>query len=790
MYASFYGFHENPFSLLPDPDFLYLSPQHEHALNLLQLAIINRSGFCAISGAPGTGKTTLIRALLARLDDTICTGLITDTYAGFSELLERILFAFELDCPEKDDVSRYKQFTDFVIRQYAANRNVLLIVDEAQNLSPGAMEQLRMLSNINADKHAMIQIMLIGQESLQDKLRSPYLKQLAQRIEVNHQLAPLDASDTCTYIQHRISKAGGPAGLFDDKACKYIHWKSDGIPRVINRICDLALVYGYAADKHEISAEMVAAASGKQLSGEPTTKATAHDTLANASSRNAGVRGKSTSRNSKRPTVVKTVPVPVLTEAPVSDSNIPLNDKNDAPDEIDELTTKREAVARASEQKAAAMVLLKEKSEAAQYAVEQAESLAAAAQRASAKNASTTEELEKRAECCERANRQLEAERARVEQLTAEANTAKQAAVALEESASEALRRANEEESILAQQLEATQLAEQQAIAAAVAATEAAQQALRERIAAEKVAAEISEKAEAAVNQAREELIKTESRIIEQLTELNIAAEQTDTDQQLASEAANQKSDELETARAAAESTAQQVQKLANERDEITTSAEQQARITREMNEKAEQAAIEARRAKEVLHNTEQTTAALVTAEKLHAAELADSLAQRARQEADRAVASEAAALRKAQEKEELARAAAEQAAKAKVDAEKAAVAEMRMLMEEDATPQHDDHKENTDTLYTPANSPIPQEELAAATRLAAQARTHQKRKSRWSLFAASAAGIVLISWMSIETEYPATLDHAAVSAQSETAALEISPASKQKDTNPPKPIE
>lgn len=315
------------------------------------------------------------------------------------------------------------------------------------------------------------------------------------------------------------------------------------------------------------------------------------------------------------------------------------------------------------------------------------------------------------------------------------------------------------------------QLAEQQAIENAAVATEAAEQALRERIAAEKAAADIADKAETSVNQACEELIKTESRVVKQLDALNVTAELADTDQQLALKAAQRKADELESARTSAALTEQETQQLASARDEVASNAEQQALIAREMCEQAEQAADEARQASAAQQDAEQDAAKLATAEKLLAAELADNLAQLARQEADQAEASKAAALRKAQEKEALAHAAAEQAIQAKADADKAAIAEMRMLFDEDDTPP------------APVVDPqISHEELTTATRLAGQARGRLKRKNTWSLLAASSAGIALMGWVVMETKQSATSETAAISAKAETAALEIHHADTKKD--------
>jgi general secretion pathway protein A len=183
-YEKYYGFREPPFHLQPDPDFLYLSEKHRAALNSLELAIFNQSGFCVVSGDIGAGKTTLVRELLNRLDDNICVGLVTNTHLSFGELLQTIMAAFGLKCDTVDNFELHKAFTDFIIQQYANQKHTLLIIDEAQHLSIAALEELRMLSNINADKDFLLQIILVGQKNLHDKLTRPELRQFAQRIAV------------------------------------------------------------------------------------------------------------------------------------------------------------------------------------------------------------------------------------------------------------------------------------------------------------------------------------------------------------------------------------------------------------------------------------------------------------------------------------------------------------------------------------------------------------------------------------------------------------------------------
>lgn len=257
MYESFYGFTEKPFSLLPDAGFLYLSKKHRMALTLLEYGLMNQAGFTAITGQIGTGKTTLIRHLLGTMEQAHRVGLISNTHRSFGELLQWILMAFSLPHAGKSKVEMYQDFMDFIIEQYAQGRRTVLIVDEAQNMAAETLEELRMLSNVNADKNQVLQVILVGQKELRETLRRPDLIQFAQRIAVDYHLDPLQAQETPEYIRHRVSVAGGAAELFSDAASELIHAASGGVPRLINLLCDTALVYGFAEQCEHIEAELV-----------------------------------------------------------------------------------------------------------------------------------------------------------------------------------------------------------------------------------------------------------------------------------------------------------------------------------------------------------------------------------------------------------------------------------------------------------------------------------------------------------------------------------------------------
>lgn len=258
MYESFYGFREKPFSIIPDPGFLYLSPKHRMALDLLEYGMMNQAGFNVITGEIGTGKTTLIRHLLGQMDRNVTVGLISNTHRSFGELMQWILFAFKLKSSGKDKVEMFQTFLDFLVDQYSQGKRTVLIVDEAQNMSPETLEELRMLSNVNADKDLVLQVVLVGQAQLRDLLRRPDLEQFAQRIAVDYHLEALNEEETRAYIQHRIKVAGGSdADLFDAEACHAIYRHSQGVPRLINLLCDTALVYGFAEQQAKISAQLV-----------------------------------------------------------------------------------------------------------------------------------------------------------------------------------------------------------------------------------------------------------------------------------------------------------------------------------------------------------------------------------------------------------------------------------------------------------------------------------------------------------------------------------------------------
>lgn len=257
MYESFYGLTEKPFSIQPDPDFLYFSQRHNLAYAMLEYGIENRAGFTVITGEIGSGKTTLIRHLLNHLPETIRVGLISNTHKDSVDQLEWVMLAFGQPYEGMSKVALYDAFQNFLIEEYGAGRRVILIIDEAQNLAPGALEALRMLSNINADKHQLLQLVLIGQPQLKALLRRPDLQQFSQRVAVDFHISPLTEAEVALYIIHRLKVAGREQQLFTHGACQMIAQSSKGIPRTINILCDTALVYGFSSDAKMIDEKII-----------------------------------------------------------------------------------------------------------------------------------------------------------------------------------------------------------------------------------------------------------------------------------------------------------------------------------------------------------------------------------------------------------------------------------------------------------------------------------------------------------------------------------------------------
>ena len=256
MYETYYGLREKPFSILPDPDLIYWGPKHRLAYAMLEYGVMNSAGFTVITGEIGAGKTTLIRRLLQRLDSSINVGLITTTPRGRKELLQWIMMSLDIPFDEKYSKLLFK-FQQYLQLQHSEGRRTLVIVDEAQNLDPDALESLRMLSNINADKEQYLQLILVGQPQLKTLLCSPELVQFAQRISSDFHLKPLSITEVPEYIDYRLKAVGANSALFSEDACAVIARASGGIPRSINILCDTALVYGFATQSNSITKSIV-----------------------------------------------------------------------------------------------------------------------------------------------------------------------------------------------------------------------------------------------------------------------------------------------------------------------------------------------------------------------------------------------------------------------------------------------------------------------------------------------------------------------------------------------------
>ena len=257
MYEKFYGLTTRPFTMQPDPYFLYWGRNHSLAYSMLEYSILNEAGFTVITGEIGSGKTTLLRQLLHSIDERITVGLISNTMMGQGSLLEWILLSLNQPFDHLKYVGLLRQFQEFLISEYEQGRHTVLMIDEAQNLDLAALEELRMLSNINADGAQLLQIILVGQPQLRVMLQRPELVQFAQRITSDFHLGPLTVDEAMQYIHHRVSLSGAKEHLFSKEAAHMIADASSGIPRIINAVCDAALVYGYALHAKKITVNIV-----------------------------------------------------------------------------------------------------------------------------------------------------------------------------------------------------------------------------------------------------------------------------------------------------------------------------------------------------------------------------------------------------------------------------------------------------------------------------------------------------------------------------------------------------
>ena len=253
VYTRHFGLSERPFSLLPDPDFLYWSNAHTFAYTMLEYGILTRAPVILITGEIGTGKTTLVHHLMRSMQADLRIGLISNTSGDRAELMHWILQSLDQPTAAHDThVDLFARFQAYLIAAYARGERVVLIFDEAQNLSDESLEELRMFTNINSGKDELLQLVLVGQPELRDRIDRPALRQLAQRVSSAFHLPVMERQTVAAYIAHRMRVAGAARDVFDAEACDAIFAATGGVPRLVNQLCDLCLLYAYSAGMDDV----------------------------------------------------------------------------------------------------------------------------------------------------------------------------------------------------------------------------------------------------------------------------------------------------------------------------------------------------------------------------------------------------------------------------------------------------------------------------------------------------------------------------------------------------------
>jgi len=258
IYTAHFGLKERPFSLVPDPDFLFWSDQHRRAFAMLEYGLLAHAPITLITGDVGAGKTTLLHQLLRTLEENVRVGLISNAHGDRGELLRWVLLA--LDQPPVAGatyVELFGQLQTYLIAEYAAGRRVILIFDEAQNLSRESLEELRMFTNINSGKDELLQLVLIGQPELRETVSRPDMSQFAQRVVSSFHLTAMSPEMVAAYVAHRMTVAGATRDVFADDAIGLIAEAAAGVPRLVNKLCDLALVYAFAGDLYRVDRALV-----------------------------------------------------------------------------------------------------------------------------------------------------------------------------------------------------------------------------------------------------------------------------------------------------------------------------------------------------------------------------------------------------------------------------------------------------------------------------------------------------------------------------------------------------